>query len=41
MAIGSIDKVGPSFQNAKVTTGDGTVIGKSPVSGFPPRWVEG
>ena len=38
LAIGSIDKVGKSFQHSKVT-GEGTVIGKSPVSGATLRWI--
>ena len=40
LAIGSIDKVGYSFQNSKVTD-KGTVIGKSPVRGSMLRWIEG
>ena len=39
ITVGSIDKVDRSFQNSKVT-GEETVIGKSPASGFAPRWIE-
>ena len=34
------NKVGKSFQNSKVN-GEGAVVGKSPVSGLAPRWIEG
>ena len=33
-------ELGKSFQNSKVI-GEGAVVGKSPVSGLAPRWIEG
>ena len=34
------NKVGKSFQNSKVN-GEGAVVGKSPVGGLAPCWIEG
>ena len=33
------NKIGKSFQNSKVN-GEGAVVGKSPVNGLAPRWIE-